>query len=488
MSDLGEKTLVLRDLGRQTVRSATALAVRQVLVQGLNVLGGVLLARLLTPAEFGLYAIVTFLLAFLVAFGGTGLAASLIRQPSEPDDLDYSSVYAVQQIVVITLVLALWITAPWIARAYRLPLDDAWIFRLVALSLLATSFMVIPQVRLERHLAFDKLALVEVTQALVYNATAVFLAWRGLGPLSFAIALLLRSTTGAIMASWVSPWKLGWRLDWGRARKHLGFGLFIQGGQVVSLIKDSITPVFVGIYLGAEAVGHINWAQMVANYTVMALMVFQRLYMPVFARLQHDRVLLARSVEQVLLVTNALTAPISILTLVLIEPITRLIFGEKWLVAIPIFYLLSFANLLVATSTPLAGLLNALGKSRTTFVFTCVWALLTWLLGFPLISLLGALGFALANVGVQISNFWLFKATRDLVPVNIWQAAFPPWALAIPIGLCVYLLGLLIEVKNLYILVGLFAFGLALYVVFGTWLYGKDLRRVYATFRRQDGF
>ncbi|WP_276959361.1 oligosaccharide flippase family protein, partial [Allomeiothermus silvanus] len=143
MSNLDETPLSLQDLGRQATRSATALAVRQVLVQGLNVLGGILLARLLTPAEFGLYAIVTFLLAFLVAFGGTGLAASLIRQPNEPDELDYRSVYTVQQIIVVTLVVALWIIAPWISRAYRLPLDAAWIFRLVALSLLATSFMVI---------------------------------------------------------------------------------------------------------------------------------------------------------------------------------------------------------------------------------------------------------------------------------------------------------------------------------------------------------
>uniref|UniRef100_UPI0023F3239E oligosaccharide flippase family protein n=1 Tax=Allomeiothermus silvanus TaxID=52022 RepID=UPI0023F3239E len=342
-------------------------------------------------------------------------------------------------------------------------------------------------VRLERRLAFDKLALVEVTQAFVYNATAVFLAWRGLGPLSFAIALLLRSITGATIASWVSPWKIGWSRDWGRARKHLEFGLFFQGGQVISLVKDSITPVFVGVYLGAESVGHINWAQMVANYTVMALMIFQRLYMPVFARLQRDQKLLAKSVERVLFVTNALTAPISILTLVLIEPITRLIFGEKWLVAIPIFYLLSFANLLVATSTPLIGLLNALGKSRTTFAFMCIWAFLTWLLGFPLISLFGALGFALANVGVQISNFWLFRIAQKVVPMNIWRAASPPWSLAIFIGLGIYLLGLLVKVNNLYTVVGLFVLGLALYVGFGAWLCGKDLRRVYMTFRRQDG-
>ncbi|RIH83315.1 Teichuronic acid biosynthesis protein TuaB [Meiothermus luteus] len=479
MSDLSEQTLSPRDLGHQAVRSATALMVRQVVVQGLNVVGGILLARLLTPTEFGLYAIVTFLLTFLAAFGGTGLAASLIRQPNEPVELEYRSVYTIQQVIVIALVLVLWMAAPWIAHAYRLPPDNAWIFRLVALSLLATSFMVIPQVRLERHLAFDKLALVEIAQAFTYNVTAVFLAWWGLGPLSFAIALLLRSITGAILANWISPWKIGWSWDWNTARKHLEFGLFLQGGQVVSLIKDSITPVFVGLYLGAESVGYINWAQMVANYTVMALMVFQRLYMPMFARLQQDRVLLARFVERVLLVTNAITAPVSVLTLVLIEPITRLIFGEKWLVALPIFYLLVLANLVVASSTPLQGLLNALGQSQTTFAFTLLWAGITWVLGLPFVYWFGDIGFAITNVVVQVTNLWLFAIVRKQLPICIWGPVLSTWATSLLVGVIVWLLAQLATVPNLYILVGFFLLGLLLFGVIFAQRHKTTVRELY---------
>jgi O-antigen/teichoic acid export membrane protein len=77
------------------------LALRQVAVQALNIGGGIFLARLLTPSEFGLYAIVTFLVAFLTAFGGTGLAASLIRQPDEPSEIEYRSLYTLQQVLVM---------------------------------------------------------------------------------------------------------------------------------------------------------------------------------------------------------------------------------------------------------------------------------------------------------------------------------------------------------------------------------------------------
>jgi O-antigen/teichoic acid export membrane protein len=188
-----------------------------------------------------------------------------------------------------------------------------------------------------------------------------------------------------------------------------------------------------------------------------------------------------------LFATNALTAPISILTLALIEPITRIIFGEKWLAALPIFYLLSLANLVVATSTPLQGLLNALGKSRITFVFAVIWALLTWLLGLPLIHWFGALGFALANVGVQLSNFGLFVIVRKLVPIRLWEAASPPWVLAILVGVAIYLLELLINIQNLYVLGGVVALGLGVYLRLVVWSRGEELRKIYTFVRGDDG-
>ncbi len=136
------------------------------MVQGLTILGGVLLARILSPAEFGLYAIITFVMNFLKAFSDAGLGASLIRHPTEPTVEEYRAVFTVQQVLVALIVLLFWLTAPIVAHAYHLPNRDAWLFRLVALSLLATPFQVIPSIRLERRLSFDKLAMVALAQAI----------------------------------------------------------------------------------------------------------------------------------------------------------------------------------------------------------------------------------------------------------------------------------------------------------------------------------
>ena len=438
-----------QSLGQKIFKGVVALGMRHILVQGLNILGGVFLARLLTPGQFGLYAIITFLLVFLNTFSGTGMAANLIRQSEEPEIADYHALFTFQTVVVLVLAVTLWILSPWIAQVYHLPTDDAWLFRLIALAVLASSLMVIPQVRLERRLDFGKLAGVEVSQAVVFNFVAVTLAWLEWGGFAFALALLSRYVVGAALVNWVEPWPLAWRWDWARTKSHLQFGFYFQGAQLISVFKDSVNPIFIGLLLGSADVGYTNWASMVAVYPVMALMALQRLYMPVFAQVQTDKEHLAKLVEQVIWATNAITAPLALLTLIFIEPITQMVFGEKWLVALPLFYLFWAANLLVPTITPLIGLLNALGQSRLTVIMSLLWMLSTWILSVPLILLYGVLGFAIANVGVQLTNFIVIKMVKRQIPFRMLKTIGPVWIIAfITFGL-LYILDRVWPVQNM---------------------------------------
>lgn len=458
-------------INKRAMEGTIALVVRQVAVQGVNVIGSILLARMLSPSDFGLYAIITFLLSFLVTFGGTGLASNLIRQSGEPSHEDYCSVFTVQQLLIAFIVIICWLASPYIAGIYHLPQHYIWLFRIVIISLIFTSFMVIPQVRLERNLAFNKLALVETGQALIYNIVAVFLAARGFGAFSFVWAMLVRSFSGAILANWVSPWQIGLRWDWQRAWGHLHFGLLFMGSSLISLLKDSITPVLVGILLGPIQVGYINWAGMVAAYPVLMLMIFQRIYMPVFARIQLFTEQMVVFVEKVILAANTLAAPFAMLSLIFIEPITRYIFGEKWLEALPLFFLLWVANLFVPTATPLLGLLNALGHSQITFNFTLLWMLATWLIGTPLIIRYGAIGFAIANLLVQFTNFYLYKVAKRQVPFRIISIIKTVWVLAAGIDLFLYLSQHIFPINSLV--------SLLIYIFVGTTLYGFGIIIIY---------
>src|SRR6188508_3013008 len=106
-------------IAKKALRGALALGARQVVVQAVNLAGGISLARLLTPAEFGVFGIVTFVLSFLTTLGDVGLGASLIRQHSEPDEHDYRVIFSAQQALVSLVVIAFWVAAPFLAAAYH---------------------------------------------------------------------------------------------------------------------------------------------------------------------------------------------------------------------------------------------------------------------------------------------------------------------------------------------------------------------------------
>lgn len=451
---------------QKSIKSIASLGIRQILVQGANILGGIFLARLLTTKEFGLYSIVTFLMSFLITFGGTGLAANLIRQSEEPEKEDYKAIFTLQQIIVCFVAIIFWILSPTMSKIYNLEYNDAWIFRLVGISIFFTSFMVIPQVRLERKLLFDKLAIVEISQALSFNTIAILCAMMHLGAMSFAFALLIRSIVGAVLSNVVEPWKIGFKFDWNRSKKQLKFGLYYQGMQLISVIKDSITPILIGLSLGVIKVGYINWANMVSCYSLLILMVFQRVYMPIFAKVQMHPQKLVKYVEKTIWASNAIVAILAILTLVFIKPMIGLIFGQKWIDAIHIFYFLWLGNVFVPTSIVVGGLLNAIGHVKVNTIFSIINMIFTWVFGIIFIKIFGLLGFGIAVVIVQSVNLVFFRISQRYVKFKIIMNTIPVWIISGVVGLMLFIFENFCPVKNIYILFAYIFLGCILYIIF----------------------
>jgi O-antigen/teichoic acid export membrane protein len=443
---------------RKAASGAAALFLRQGLVYGGNIAGGIILARLLTPEEFGFYGIVLFFAAFLNVFGGTGFAANLIRTEEHPALEDFRAVFTGQQLLVAFAFLCIWSGAPWLASHYHMQHHGISFFRLIGLSVVLTSLMVVSQVLMERELAFGKLAIVEVAQALVFNLLAVVLAWRGVGVLSFAIALAARAGSGALLSNMIEPWAIGLLWDASALKRHLRFGLALQAGQFISLAKDSITPVFVGLYLGSTKMGYVTWASALAGYPTMILLPLQRLYLPFFARLQSDRNQLRHYTAHAMWMANAIVAPLVVITVALANPITVLIFGSKWLVALPLFYCLAIGNVVASGSFPLLGLLNAIGKSQVTLMLTLTWMVATWVLGVPLMIKFGVIGFGFTVIGVQITNLALYRAVWREISLSVLPTYWPCWPIAFVTGALIFILQWM---KPIHGILGLGAIGLA---------------------------
>jgi len=147
----------------------------------------------------------------------------------------------------------------------------------------------------------------------------------------------------------------------------------------------------------------------------------------VYARLAGDPARLAKALSRTILACNAIVVPVAVTILVLITAIVDLVYGGQWRPAIPVFYFLWLANLIVPTVTPLFGLMSALGRPRFAFAMSVVWMASTWIFGLILIPRFGVLGFAAANALVQLTNFVLIRQAKRLVRIRILQAMWRPW-------------------------------------------------------------
>jgi O-antigen/teichoic acid export membrane protein len=257
--------------------------------------------------------------------------------------------------------------------------------------------------------------------------------------LSFGIALLAQSTIGAIMMAFAGRWAFGWATPDATTLERLRFGVPYQGIAFVSLLKDSISPLLIGVLLGAASVGYVEWAQSFAAYVLLAMMTLQGLYLPTFSRVAVYPERLREFFEAVIHATNAVAAPIAITCLVFAKPITLTVFGPRWIPALPIFYWIWIANLFVPTATPCLGMLNALGKSNLALFYATVWAITTWVFGVPLVLAFGAVGFGIANALVQLTNLFLYRSTRRFVPFRILRSVRTPWLLAATAGAIAWL-------------------------------------------------
>jgi O-antigen/teichoic acid export membrane protein len=214
--------------------------------------------------------------------------------------------------------------------------------------------------------------------------------------------------------------------------------------------------------------GYVTWAVTLAGYPVMILMPLQRLYMPFFARLQYDRKELARFASHAIWMANAIAAPLTLTTMALAHPITSLIFGAKWLVALPLFYCLSVVSVFSPSSTPLLGALNAVGKSNLTMLVSGMWMLTTWAFGVPLMMKFGLIGFGVAMIFVQLTNLVVFWLAWDKLNISPWPAYWPSWPVAAILGVCLKMYEYLRPVRSTAMLITCVV---ATFIVYGSILW-----------------
>jgi teichuronic acid exporter len=405
---------------------------RQVILQILTFAGGVVLARVLGPSRFGIYAIATFLVSSLAMLGDFGLAASFIQRREELTDQDLRVAFTLQQVLTTCIVSIIFLAAPWLAHFYpKAPPETVWLVRALAAGLYLTSWRSMSALQLERGLRYDILAKVEVVEALSYQGLAVILALAGFGVWSLIWATLVRSLLGAFLLYVSAPWPVRFGYDRKVASGILRYGIPFQFQDLMNQAGNWVVPLLVGTTIGPQALGLLTWASSNGKKPLILVDNVMRVAFPHLSRLQQDRKELEVMVTKYL---NWLLLPAGLWFAVLFvssHMLVKWIYTDKWTAGVPALILYSVALCLDVISFILTVTLNSIGnpaktarivmlRSSVYIIFTIIFVKFFGFVGVPIayilsFSLLMPLLFSLFGPGsfrkILVPSLWI------LVPI-----------------------------------------------------------------------
>jgi O-antigen/teichoic acid export membrane protein len=371
----------------------------QALVALLGFASGVVLARRLSPADFGLFAISTFVVVLVGLVVDLGLHAGLIQRRAEVTTHELRAAFTVQQIAATVAMIVVWQAAGLLPTIYPDSSRDlVTLVRIMAADLYLLAWCRPGEALLERSLQYHRLVPIDIAGSCVYAIVAIVLAENGVGVLSFGIAWVSSSVCRVILISRAAPWPVGFASDWKVARSILRVGVPLQGSRVIAQAQYWVTPTVVAATIGPAAAGLLQWAAGNGRKPLDVLEQLARVSLPHFSRLQHDERELDVAISRYVSGFTLVSAYWFVLVAVAGRDLVRFVYTDRWLPAVPALVLFAAVGVIVAvravTTTALAGL----GRTMLIGRVAVVSAVVTVIASVALVPVLGALGVPLGQL------------------------------------------------------------------------------------------
>ena len=422
-------------------RGVLALGVRQVVAHGATYASTLVLARWLAPELFGLFVAAGPLMIAVASLTDLGAGAALVQRPEAPSRGDLCAAFTLVLGVSVALAAVAAASAPlWVARA---GLPGEYVPPLIALSALFCFFPLrsVPLLLLERDLEFPAVALVETTGAVAYQAVLVAALAAGAGAWSLGLATATRLLVELVLLWRRRPFRPGLAKELGELWAALRRGFRYQVVRGLGVVKDNLPALLVAPLLGASAFGYLQWAIVYAGMPVYLTSLVSRLAFPAVARLQADRAAVGRTLEATLRLTASIGLPGSAMLLLWSRELVPLLYGPRWLTALPLVGALT-ANMAVGVVMgTLMSAFNGLGRVAESARVVTWWTVLTYALSFAAIRAgRGATGVAWAySVSTVVM---LFAAYRPLGR-ELGLRARAIWTMPVVVSATVVAIGLL---------------------------------------------
>lgn len=335
-----------------------------------------LLARLLSPEDFGLIAMTTVVMGLATSFQDLGISSAIIHY-QEITKQQLSTLYWINVITGFGLFLLLSLTAPLVAAYYQEG-ELTGVITLSAAVLFIQSFGQQYAVLFHKKLEFRKVEWIDIASRGVNLLVAVSFAVGGAG-----VYAIIYGNLGAAMLSTIFLVILGRSLhmperifQWREIRPFFQFGSYQLGERLINYFSANFDKILIGKLLGMNSLGFYNMAWQLISFPLKKINpIVNKVALPVYARLQQDRPALSRYYSFSLRSLSLITTPLMIFLLVFAPQVILVLYGEGWETTAKLMQILAMVGLLKGLANPGGAVILALGRADIGFWWNVVWTL-----------------------------------------------------------------------------------------------------------------
>ena len=441
-----EDVKISDQLRGKTVAGVSWTMFSQISRYGTQFIIDIILARLLTPDDYGLIGMVTVFTGFALIFTDLGFGAALV-QKKDATSKHYDSIFWLNGFAGITLTLLFIVGAPLIASFYDQALL-APVTMLISLNFLFGSLGLIQKTLLRKAMDFRKLAFAELTALLLAGCTGIGMALTGYGIWSLAWQSVILTFLTTIFLWFVSPWRPKRVYDGSAVKDLFAFSRNLLGFQMVNYWLRNGDYLLIGRFLGEVALGVYtkSYMLMLVPLRLISSNIGQVMF-PAFSAIQDDHQRIATIYLKITRTIAMVTFPLSLGLLTVADEFVLAVFGDQWLAMIPVLRYLCIVGMLQSIGTLNGNLYLSQGRTDLQFKVGVTIGIL------GLIFISAGLQFGILGVAIAYTIFSIFAFVPsvgiavNLVGLNIFDVIKNLYPLAIYASLMagiVYGLGLLL--------------------------------------------
>lgn len=361
----------MSDLKEKTVKGISWNFAEQLGLQGIRFILGIIMARLLTPADYGLIGMVTVFFAIAQVFVDSGLSLAYI-QKKDVSEADSNTVFYTNLLLSSFCYAVFWIGAPHIAKFYNQP-QLIEITRIMSIVLVINSFNIIQLAKLTREVNFKLKTKITLLSTLISGFLGVLSAYIGFGVWSLVIQQLA-SRFSITSGLWItSKWKPKLMYSTKSFKTMFSYGSWALGSGLVRTFFDNIYTLTIGKIFPVDQLGFYTKAHQLQKMVSQNLAgAVGTVSFPVFSKLQNNVEKLKATMSKFLKNTMFIVFPLMIILIVIANPFILILLTEKWAPMIPFFQLLCIIGILYPLHLVNVQALSAFGKIKQTTIIEVI--------------------------------------------------------------------------------------------------------------------